>query len=88
MPSADSDGCVVGETSEAKTQKPQKTRKPARVVDGWLFVDGCKVARVEEGQVIAFKDKCRRRSSRRGTDQVRVTLHELEQALRKEAEVD
>ena len=67
MPSVDSEG--------------QSPHDAAQVVDGWLIVDGCKVARVEPGPVIAFKDKCRRRASQRGTDQVRVTLPELEQAL-------
>lgn len=52
------------------------------VVDGgWIFVDGCKVARAEAGGVIAFKDKCRRRSSGRGSDQVRVGVRQLAEAV-------
>jgi hypothetical protein len=57
-----------------------QVRGPARVVNGWLFVQGCKVARVS-GRTLAFKDKCRVRCNRRGTDQVRITLTELEQVL-------
>ena len=53
---------------------------PARVVNGWLYVQGCKVARVS-GRTLAFHDKCRRRCSERGTDQVCVSLSDLEHAL-------
>jgi len=45
--------------------------------EGWLTADGCKVARVQDGLVLAFHDKDRRRSSLRGTDQVEVSLVEL-----------
>ncbi len=50
---------------------------PVVVVGGFLVVDGCKVARVEPGGVIAFRDKCRRRCSQRGADQVRVSVDAL-----------
>ena len=54
---------------------------PVVVVGGFLVVDGCKVARVEPGGVIAFQDKCRRRSSARGADQVRVSVDALAHAV-------
>ena len=54
---------------------------PVVVVGGFLVVDGCKVARVEPGGVIAFQDKCRRRCSQRGADQVRVKATDLVRAI-------
>ena len=54
---------------------------PVIVVGGFLVVDGCKVARVEPGGVIAFQDKCRRRCSQRGADQVRVSVDALADAV-------
>lgn len=50
---------------------------PVVVVGEFLIVDGCKVARVEPGGVIAFPDKCRGRVARRGCDQVRVRASDL-----------
>ena len=54
---------------------------PVVVVGGFLIVDGCKVARVEGGGVIAFQDKCRRRSSQRGANQVRVSVDALAEVV-------
>ena len=48
---------------------------------GWIWVDGAKVARAEPGKIIAFHDRCRRRVSQRGTDQVAVEMRELWEAL-------
>lgn len=66
---------------------PQSKRWPSNrvCVDcGWLVVDGCKVARVVDvqgGKLLAFHDKCRRRSSERGTDQPAATLGEIAEAI-------
>ena len=68
-------------TNAVPTDKSANSSTSVVVRDSWLFVDGCKVARVEPGGVIAFKDKCRRRSSSRGSDQVRVSVHDLAQAI-------
>ena len=45
--------------------------------EGWLTADGCKIGRVQDGLVLAFHDKDRRRSSIRGSNQVEVSLVEL-----------
>ena len=66
----------------------RQLRAPVRVVNGWLFVDGCKVGRVCQGHVIAFKDQCRRRSSRRGTDQACASLEEIATAIDAEGAED
>ena len=47
------------------------------VSDTFLVIDGCKVARVEPGGVLAFPDKCRGRSQRRGCPEVRVKVTDL-----------
>lgn len=52
------------------------------VVDGWLVVDGCKVAKVEPGGMISFKDKCRRRCSERGSGVVMVDPLDIVQAVK------
>ena len=54
---------------------------PVVVVEGFLVVDGCKIAKVEPGGVIAFHDKCRRRCSERGANQVRVSVDALAEAV-------
>jgi hypothetical protein len=51
-----------------------------RVVGDWLVIGGYKVAKVE-GDVLAFKDRCKRRSSDRGTKIVRVTVEEIKAAI-------
>ena len=48
-----------------------------RLSDTFLVIDGCKVARVEPGGVLAFPDKCRGRSQRRGCPEVRVKVTDL-----------
>lgn len=60
---------------------PPARENPARVVDGWMTVDGCKVARVPEPGRLAFHDRERRRCSERGSDQPSCTLQELVQAM-------
>ena len=47
------------------------------VVGEWLVIEGCKVAKILPGGVIAFKDKCRRRASALGGDQRKVDVHDL-----------
>ena len=64
-------------------QLSRQLKAPVRVVNGWLFVDGCKVGRVT-GHVIAFKDQCRRRSSARGTDQACASLEEIATAIERD----
>jgi hypothetical protein len=54
---------------------------PVRIVNGWVMVDGCKVARAEPGGVLAFHDRDRRRCSERGSDQPRCTVQELVKAV-------
>ena len=51
------------------------------VADKFLVIDGCKVARVEPGGVLAFRDRCRRRQTSRGSDQVRVRVADLTRAV-------
>lgn len=60
---------------------PPETTDPVAVVGEFLVVDGCKVARVERGGVLAFSDKCRGRSERRGSDQVRVRASDLARVI-------
>jgi len=60
---------------------PPETTDPVAVVGEFLIVDGCKVARVVGGGVLAFPDKCRGRSERRGSDQVRVRASDLARAV-------
>jgi len=68
--------------SEEQTRAaPPETTDPVAVVGEFLIVDGCKVARVERGGVLAFSDKCRGRSQRRGSDQVRVRASDLARAV-------
>ena len=55
--------------------------EPVVEVSGYLVIDGCKVARVEPGGVLAFPDKCRGRVQRRGCDQVRVRVTDLARAI-------
>ena len=57
------------------------TTDPVAVVGEFLIIDGCKVARVEGGGVIAFRDTCRRRLTKRGTDQVRVSVDALAEVV-------
>ena len=66
--------------NQAGPEQPN-TADPVVVVGGFLVVDGCKVARVEPGGVIAFHDRCRRRCSQRGADQVRVSVDALAAAV-------
>jgi hypothetical protein len=61
-------------------QLSRQLKAPVKVVDGWLFVDGCKVARVS-GRRLAFKDRCQRRSSKRGSDQPSASLEEIATAI-------
>ena len=52
------------------------------VVDGWLVVDGCKVAKVEPGGKLSFRDKCRRRCSERGSTVVIVDPLEVAEVIK------
>jgi hypothetical protein len=47
------------------------------VENGWVMVDGCKIAKVEPGGKISFRDKCRRRCSERGSTVVIVDPQEI-----------
>lgn len=71
--------------TENQAEAPQPNTAPCAdpvvVVGGFLIVDGCKVARIEPGGVIAFQDKCRRRCSQRGADQVRVSVDALAEVV-------
>lgn len=60
----------------------------ARIEDGWIISDGCKIARYAEGLSIAFHDKDKFRAMRRGTDQVQVDLVELFQMIAEEMGLD
>lgn len=60
----------------------------AKIKNGWIISDGCRIARYEDGLSIAFHDKDKRRSSARGTDQVEVALVELFQAVAEEMGLD
>ena len=51
---------------------------------GYVFVGGCKIARVqrEGGKVVlTFHDKNKRRSRKRGSDQVEIAIQELAKAV-------
>jgi hypothetical protein len=56
------------------------------VVNSWLIVDGCKVAKVPRPGVIAFHDKDRRRCSKRGNDQPCATIETIVAAVTGETE--
>ena len=45
--------------------------------EGWLVADGCKLAKPQDGLVLSFHDKDKRRSELRGTDQLDISLVEL-----------
>lgn len=67
--------------TEEQTRATTEPADPVAVVGEFLVVDGCKVARVEPGGVIAFPDKCRGRVQRRGRAQVRVRVSDLARAV-------
>ena len=49
--------------------------------DGYIFLDGVRVARADFGMMIMFHDKCRRRASERGTGQVSIEVDALREAI-------
>ena len=49
--------------------------------DGFVYLDGAKIARAEPGLVLAFQDRCKRRSSARGTNQPSIRVDALREAL-------
>lgn len=65
-------------------QLGQQNQVPPMQVDaaGNVFVDGCKIARLE-GQTLLFFDRDKRRASARGSDQVRVPIAALIQLQKK-----
>ena len=50
------------------------------VTNGWLTVDGVKVAKVQRG-ALEFRDPCGRRSADRGSDVVVATTTEIARAV-------
>ena len=50
------------------------------VTNGWLTVDGVKVAKVQRG-ALEFRDPCRRRSAERGSAVVVAPTAEIAQAV-------
>ena len=74
----------VGSELGRPPQSKRWASNRVQVDHGWLVVDGCKVAKVVEAQgrkLLTFHDRCRRRSSERGTDQPAATLGEIQAAI-------